>query len=158
MRVLHSALVACLMASTLFSADNPFLGTWKLNAARSKSSPGPPPKELTVKFDMVGEKVRRKATGVDGDGKPIAQGGKDGDAIMWDGKDHPVTSPPGQEMTVAVKRVNDHTSDVTVKQNGKVMVTIRSVVSKDGKTMTNTANGVNEKGEKIHGVEVLDKQ
>jgi hypothetical protein len=40
---------------------------------------------------------------------------------MWDGKDHPVTSPPGQEMTVAVKRINDHTSDVTVKQNGKVM-------------------------------------
>jgi len=51
-------------------------------------------------------------------------------------------------MTVAVKRVNDSRNDVTVKQNGKVTATIRSIVSKDGKTMTNTLEGVNEKKEK----------
>jgi hypothetical protein len=45
-----------------------------------------------------------------------------------------------------------------VKQNGKVIVTVRSVVSKDGKTMTNTVDGVNEKGQKFHEVEVLEKQ
>ena len=46
--------------------------------------------------------------------------------------------------TVAVKHVNDYRNDVTVKQNGKVTATIRSVVSKDGKTMTQiskTASG-----------------
>src|SRR6188508_42238 len=113
------------MSTALFSADNPFVGTWTLNQAKSTYSPGPAPKELTVKFDMVGDQIRRKATGIDGEGKPIAQGGKDGDALPWDGKDHPITSPPDQPMTVAVKRVNDHTSDVTVKRNGKVLVTIR---------------------------------
>ena len=61
-------------------------------------------------------------------------------------------------MTIAVKRVNDHRNDVTVKQTGKLTVNIRSVVSKDGKTMTDTFDGVNEKGEKFHGVEVFEKQ
>ena len=33
--------------SSLWAAD-PFVGTWKLNLAKSKYSPGPPPKNLTV--------------------------------------------------------------------------------------------------------------
>ena len=75
------------------------------------------------------------------------QGGPEGSSIAWDGKDHTVQNGPPM-MTVAVKRVNDSRNDVTVKQNGKVTATIRSVVSKDGKTMTNTLEGVNEKKEK----------
>jgi hypothetical protein len=55
-------------------------------------------------------------------------------------------------MTISVKRVNDHRNDVTVKQP------VHSVVSKDGKTMTNTVDGVGEKGVKFHEVEVLEKQ
>ena len=35
---------------------------------------------------------------------------------------------------------------------------MRSVVSKDGKTMTNTVDGVDEKGVKFHEVEVLEKR
>ena len=111
-----------------------------------------------VKFDADGEKVRRTVTGIDGEGKPIMQGGPEGVSIPWDGKDHAVQAPNGPPMTIAVKRVNDHRNDVTVKQNGKVTITVRSVVSKDGKTLNNTVDGVNEKGEKFHGVEVLEKQ
>jgi hypothetical protein len=32
------------------------------------------------------------------------------------------------------------------------------VISIDGRTMTNTVDGVTEKGEKFHEVEVLEKQ
>lgn len=147
-----------LIATTLLGADNPFLGTWKLNTAKSKSSPGPVAQSMTVKFDADGENVRRTVTGLDGQGKPIMQGGPEGSSIAWDGKDHAVQVPNGPPMTVAVKRVNDHRNDVTVKRNGKVTATIRSVVSKDGKTMTNTVDGVDEKEVKIHEVEVLEKQ
>jgi hypothetical protein len=86
MRALHLAVAVCIISTALYSADNPFVGTWKLNKVKSKYSPGPAPKELTVKFDMEGEKVRRKAFGIDGEGKPIAQGGKDGDALCGTGK------------------------------------------------------------------------
>lgn len=147
-----------LIATSLFGADNPFLGTWKLNTAKSKSSPGPVAQSMTVKFDADGENVRRTVTGLDGQGKPIMQGGPEGTSIPWDGKDHEVKVPDGPPMTVAVKRVNDHRNDVTVKRNGKITATIRSVVSKDGKTMTNTIDGVDEKEVKIHEVEVLEKQ
>jgi hypothetical protein len=142
----------------MFAADNPFLGTWKLNTAKSKSSPMPVAQSMTVKFEADGEKVRRTVSGVDGEGKPIMQGGPEGTSIAWDGKDHEVQVPNGSPMTIAVKHVNDYRDDVTVKQNGKVTTTVRSVVSKDGKTMTNTLDGVNEKGEKFHAIEVLEKQ
>jgi hypothetical protein len=114
--------------------------------------------EHVGQFEADGEKIRRTVTGVDGEGKPIMQGGPKGTSIAWDGKDHAVQVPNGLPMTIAVKRVGDHRNDVTVKQNGKVTVTVRSVVSKDGRTMTNTVDGVNEKGEKFHEVEILEKQ
>lgn len=156
MRFLSVAVV--LISTSLFGADNPFLGTWKLNTTKSKSSPMPVAQSMTVKFEADGEKVRRTVTGIDGEGKPIMQGGPEGTSIEWDGKDHPVQAPDGPPMTIAVKRVGDHRNDVTVKQSGKVTVTVRSVVSKDGKTMTDTVDGVNEKGQKFHEVEVLEKQ
>ena len=117
-----------LITTSLFGADNPFLGTWKLNTAKSKSSPGPVAQSMTVKFDADGENVRRTVTGLDRQGKPIMQGGPEGSSIAWDGKDHAVQVPNGPPITVAVKRVNDHRNDVTVKRHGKVTATIRSVV------------------------------
>jgi hypothetical protein len=143
------------VSTTLFAA-NPFLGTWKLNTAKSKSTPMPLPRSLTVVFEVDGEKIKRTATGVDAAGKPILQGSPAG--MAWDGNDHPIPVPNGPPMTVAVKSVSDYHNDVTVKRNGEVAVTIRSVVSKDGRTMTNTVQGVNEKGETFHVVEVLEKQ
>jgi hypothetical protein len=147
-----------LISATLFAADNPFLGTWKLNTSKSKSSPMPVARSMTVKFELDGEKVRRTVTGLDGEGRQIMQGGPQGSSMAWDGKDHPVLTPSGPPMTAAVKRVNDYRNDVTVRQNGKVTVTVRSEVSKDGKMMTNTVDGVDEKGEKFHQIEVLEKQ
>jgi hypothetical protein len=147
-----------LISPTLCAADNPFLGTWNLNTAKSKSSGVPVAKSMTVKCEAEGAKVRRTVTGVDGEGKPIMQGGPEGTSIAWDGKDHAVATPNGPPMTIAVKRVGDYRNDVTIKQNGKVTVTVRSVVSKDGKTMTNTVDGVNEEGKKFHEVEVLEKE
>ena len=139
--------VLFLISITLLAADNPFLGTWKLNTAKSKSSSSsmPVPQSLTVKFEADGDKVRRSVSGVNGQGKPVMQGGPEGVSMAWDGKDHPVATQDSTPVTVAVKRINDYRNDVTVKRNGKVIADIRSVISKDGKTMTNTSDGVDEK-------------
>ena len=158
MRVAYFALAVCLLSPALFAAENPFLGTWVLNTAKSKFSPGPGPKNETVKFEQDGDKIRRTVSGTDGQGNPIMEGGPEGTSILWDGKDHTVANPSDPSMTVAVTRVNDYANQVTVKQQGKVTETIHSVVSKDGKKMTDRMNGTNEKGQKIRVVEVLDKQ
>ena len=154
MRFLPVALF--LISTAMCAADNPFLGTWKLNTAKSKSSPVPVAQSMTVKFDADGEKVRRTVTGVDGEGKPIMQGGPEGSSIAWDGKDHTIENGP--PMTVAVKRVNDYRNDVIVKQNGKVITNVRSVVSKDGKTMNMTVKRLDAQGKPSSSNLTFDKQ
>lgn len=154
MRFAYTALTLCLLAGPLLAADNPFLGTWKLDVAKSKYSPGPAPKEVTYKFDQDGDNIRRLATGTNGDGSAMNQDS----SIPWDGKDHLVTKPPEPPVMVAVTKVNARTLHVVVKQGGKITDTIHVVISKDGKTVTSTDDGVNEKNEKVHNVEITEKQ
>ena len=154
MRLAYAALTLCVFAGALVAADNPFLGTWKLDTAKSKYSPGPAPKEVTVKFEQDGDKIHRVATGTKGDGTTI----NEDSSISWDGKDHLVTKPPEPAITVAVTQVNARTLHVVVKRDGKVTDTIHAVISRDGKTFSSTDDGVNDKGEKVHNVEIAEKQ
>src|SRR5262245_65983626 len=50
-------------------APVPGLATWKLNVAKSKFSPGPPPKAQTVTFLAAGQGVKGVIDGVAPDGK-----------------------------------------------------------------------------------------
>ena len=50
------------------AADDPLMGTWKLNVAKSKYDPGPPPTSLIRKHEPApnGIKVTSHATRADG--------------------------------------------------------------------------------------------
>jgi hypothetical protein len=143
----------CLFSIALVAADNPFLGTWKLNTAKSKGTPGTMDKEGTQVFEADGNGIKRTFTGIDAEGKPINMSS----TIPWDGMEHKVDGPMGPAM-LAVKKVNDHTVNITVKVNGKIVVSGKSVVSKDGKTMTGTFKGEDPKGKKFDNVEIYEKQ
>jgi hypothetical protein len=134
------------------SAQNPNLGTWKLNEAKSKLTPGSP-KNLTVKYEAVGDNIRGTIDGVDGQGKPTHTEwtGK------FDGKDYPVTGDPTAD-TRAVKQVDDHNYQLTVKKAGKVTITGKAVISADGKSRTVSVSGKDSMGMKIEGTSVYDKQ
>jgi hypothetical protein len=67
MRFAYTALTLCVFTGTLVASDNLFLGTWKLNTAKSKYSPGPAPKEVTVKFEQDGDKIHRDLGGIRGE-------------------------------------------------------------------------------------------
>jgi hypothetical protein len=149
-------LAVCLVVmsplSGLTQAD-PIIGTWKLNLAKSKYSPGPPPKSQTVTYEAVGQGVKVTVKGTDAEGKPI-------DTLStanFDGKDYPVTGNPDWD-AIARKRIDAYKMEVTRKKAGKVVSTATSVVSKDGKTRTLTEKGVNAKGEKISNTLVYEKQ
>jgi hypothetical protein len=75
----------------------------------------------------------------------------------YDGKDYPVTGSETFDM-IALKRINDRTTEATLKKSGKVVSTARRVVSKDGKTLTLTITGTNAKGQKMKNIAVYDKQ
>lgn len=136
-----------------FAQTDPIIGTWKLNLAKSKFSPGPPPKGRTVTYEVVGQGFKITTKGTDAEGKPTDYQY----TANYDGKDYPVTGNPDWD-TIARKRIDAYKMEITRKKAGKVVSTASSVVSKDGKTRTVTEKGVNAKGEKISNTLVYDKQ
>ena len=157
MRITLALLALCSLP--VFAADSPYIGTWKLNTAKSTYKPGPPMKELTVKFEVDGNNFRRIAQGVDAAGKPVDEGGTEGVSFPWDGEFHTVTKTSEKpEVQVAVTVIDPHHLAVRVKVDGKITDNDKSSVSADGKTITDINEGTNMKGEKYHNVEIFEKQ
>jgi hypothetical protein len=150
------ALVVCAVmvfsSSIVLAADN-WLGTWKLNVAKSKYSPGPAPKSLTLKFDASKDGTRLTSDGVDAEGK--ATHGTY--ASKFDGKDVPWEGNPDAD-TAAPKKIDDNTYENVWKKGGKVTVNAKAAVSKDGKTFTVSQTGKNAKGETVNNTMVFEKQ
>jgi len=137
--------------ATCFAAD-PQMGTWKLNEAKSKITPGTLKNTQVVYSSMFGQ-VKIKADGIDANGKPqhTEWSGK------FDGKDYPVTGDPNSDARSYTK-VNERTLTTANKKNGKVTATGQIVVSPDGKSRTVTISGTTPKGKKFTNVAVYDKQ
>jgi hypothetical protein len=155
-RLVGFAIVMLLAALTLFVATagaDQSSGTWSMNAEKSKYSPGPPPKSLTVVVESDENNYTIDATGTDGDGKPIHVQYN----AKFDGKDYPATGIANAD-TVSVKRIDANTIETMQKKEGKVVMTITTKVSKDGKTRTSTWRGKNAEGKDVHNVVVFDKK
>jgi hypothetical protein len=72
--------------------------------------------------------------------------------------DYPITGTPNGADTIAIKRIDANTFEITLKQAGKVVLTSSGVYSKDGKLRTLTSKGTNEKGQPTNTVGVYDRQ
>jgi hypothetical protein len=138
--------------ATCFAADDPQIGTWKLNEAKSKLTPDAG-KNTTVVYDAAGDQVKVVIDGTDKDGKPTHNEwtGK------FDGKDYAVTGDPKSDMR-SYKQIDSHTMQFVIKKDGKTTVTGRITVAADGKSRTVTANGTDAHGKKAHEKAAYDKQ
>jgi hypothetical protein len=147
-----TASVLALNATTVPADNN--IGTWKMNVAKSKFSPGPAPKSQTLKIEAWGEDgVKYIADGVDADGKPSRWDLQ----AKYDGKFYPFKGNADADM-LAYKRIDANTVEAVTQRAGKETGKTVVVVSKDGKTRTLTQTGTNAKGEKINNLIVYDKQ
>jgi len=149
-----AALLAASPTARTQSTD-PWMGTWKVNLAKSTYKPGPKPTVAgTVKMEPMagGFKTTIDATSPQGQPTHTETVGK------FDGKDNPVTGAPAPNTTAAYKHINGRTFEVMGKVDGKPTVTTRVVVSADGKTLTATQTGKNAQGENVNNVIVADKQ
>jgi len=151
-RVILLTLAALFVSVTVCLADDPHMGTWKLNEAKSKISKGAP-KNHTVIYEAAGDSVKVTVDGVDGDGKPSHNEwtGK------FDGKFYPVTGDPTSDMR-SYRKINNHTLALTGKKGSKVTLTGRIVVSANGRTRTVTTTGTDAKGKRFSNKAVYDKQ
>jgi hypothetical protein len=140
------------VASFARAADDPHMGTWKLNEAKSKFGPGAS-KNTTVVYEADGDKVKVTVDGVDAEGKATHNTwtGK------FDGKDYAVKGDPTFD-TRSYKKVNDHTLSMTLKKGGKATGSGTVKVSADGKSRTVTTSYTDAKGKKAKSTAVYDKQ
>jgi hypothetical protein len=151
-RVLAVCGVTLISASLALAGDN-WVGTWKLNVAKSKYSPGPAPKSLTLKFEASPEGTKLTQEGVNAEGKSTPGGF----TTKFDGTEVVYAGNPDAD-TAAPKRIDANTYENTWKKAGKVTITAKVVVSADGKTLTVTQAGTNGKGQPVSNVAVYDKQ
>ena len=146
------SLLLCFVAVAVSFAQDPNMGTWRLNEAKSKLAPGAT-KNHTVVYEAVGDNVKVTIDGTGKDGKPTHNEwtGK------FDGKDYPVTGDPTSDARSYTK-INDRTLGFNIKNGGKMTTSGRIVVSADGKSRTVHTSGTDAAGKKVSSVAVYDKQ
>ena len=135
-------------------SSNPFIGTWKMNVAKSTAKPGPLNKSGTVKIEAAGAGAKYTVDNVAGDGTVRHWEY----TTTYDGKDSRVTGNSPYGDTAALTHVDATTVQTVNKNGGKVTATQTSVVSADGKTRTVTTKGTDAKGQPVDNVTFYDKQ
>lgn len=150
-------LVAALGLVSSACASDQSAGTWRVNVAKSKFPPGqrPPMEEIFIVTIENGQRIVTEK-GIDADGKPLSakttEPEKGGPLVRVEGP------PPPPRMTAEDKLVNDYTLERRVFDHGKQVITMRLVVSKDGKTRTETEKGATRDGKPFESVIVYDRQ
>ena len=141
--------------ATRLLAQNPAVGTWKLNLAKSKYSPGPGPKSMTRTVESQGAKVKYSFEGVAADGTTIAYSF----TVSYDGKDYPVTGsgvPSGVD-AIAIKQLNPNSYEATLKKAGQPVLISKTQISQDGKVSTITQTSPAGKSP-VKNIAVYEKQ
>ena len=143
------------MAQAMMQA-NPFVGTWKMNPAKSKFTGTPGPKSLSRLVVADGAAVKFTYSGVGADGKAIDYSF----TTSYDGKDAAITGSgaPGGADAVVIKRTGANTADAILKKDGKEIGKSASSVSKDGKVATTKGSGKTADGKDYNTVVVYEKQ
>jgi hypothetical protein len=149
-RSLAVAFLLCLLALSVASAQNPNMGTWKLNEAKSKIPAGTG-KTTTVEYTAAGSDIKITTDGVNGQGQPAHSEwtGK------FDAKPYPVTGDPDVTYR-AYKSKGDRTLLFANMNGNKTVSNGRIEVAKDGKSRTVTMTYLSSK--KVHVKLVYDKQ
>ena len=145
-------LAVSLAAGAACFAANPQMGTWKLNQAKSRFTPGAT-KNTMVVYEAAGDQVKVTVNGIDAKGKSTHN--------QWtgrfDGKNYPVTGDPNSDSR-SYKKIDDRTLELTNWNHGRVTGTGQIAVAPDGKTRTVTLSGTNPKGKKFKATAVYYKQ
>jgi len=153
LKVSLAACCAIVLSGSVALAGENWLGTWKLNVAKSKYSPGPVPKSLTLQFEATEDGIRLTSDGVDSEGKAthaVYVSKFNGTEVPWAGN-------PDADTSLA-RKIDDNSYENVWKKGGKTTITAKAVVSKDGKNMTVTLTGTDSKGRTVNNTAVYERQ
>lgn len=153
-RVVGLGLFVFLVPQLATAQNEQFIGTWKVNVAKSTYHPGPAPTSETLRVDAVGGGIKVSLDGVNEQGPYHSEStGK------FDGVDVPVLATPARQarFTYAFSRIDGRTWEIVIKVNGERRILVRNVVSEDGKTMTGVSNAVTNQGKTTSQVVIYEK-
>jgi hypothetical protein len=135
---------------SVWAENDPRIGTWKLNVAKSTSSAGPLPASQTRTYEAQGSDIMATTETVDAKGNHTTQHFN----ATADGKDYP-TGPANGGTSISIKLIGPGSYAGTAKKDGKVTSTNRAVISDGGKVFTFTTKGTDGQ---VISVVVFDKQ
>ena len=149
-------MTAVLIAAVALSAQSQesLFGTWKMDVAKSKYSPGPIPKSNISKWEAFqgGIKLTSDVVPAKGETQHWEVSGK------FDGKDNPVKGNNPDADTFAFSKIDARTYEVVQKKGGKTTLTARIVVAADGKTRVTTISGSDAQGQTVNNTMFYEKQ
>ena len=157
-RVLLVAAVALLnVAVSAQSKADPSIGSWKLNVAKSKFTPGPPIKGDTRSYAVNDEGwliVTTETIQPDGTRTGVRF------AAKFDGKAYPQIGRFAPTVTlITYEPVDRLTLKYTQRDtSGKILSTNTRTVSADGKTMTIEQRSTDAQGHPVVNVELFERQ
>lgn len=126
------------------------IGTWRLNVAKSKYSPGPPLRSETRVYTRSAAGVKGVVSRVYGDGRAERF-----EYMANFGKDIMVTGIPEYD-SVTLRKVDGLTSDAVLSHAGTVYGVARRAIAADGRTMTITFDRKSQEI-RIHNVAFYEK-
>jgi hypothetical protein len=139
--------------TSAYAQNDPRIGTWKLNLAKSKYTPGPAPAAETRSYTPQGGAMQVSIDSVDVKGRHVALHYTASD----DGKDYPLTGIPTAD-AIAIRRVDARTFDVDTKKDGKIIGTTRTAISTDGKVLTLLSKTTGPAGQAINNLAIYDRK
>ena len=157
-------LVGTVLAGTLLAGNlgtiaqaanmpDPIVGTWTLDLAKSKFTPGPAPVSQTRVYSQTTDGIALTINGVAADGTAMSQHA----TFKYDGKTYPFSGSLDFD-ALSLTRVNDATVKSDMLRAGKVVGSTTRTVSKDGKVLTLDSKGKDPMGKDYGSVSVYDRK
>jgi hypothetical protein len=127
------------------------VGTWKINVEKSKLRNPAAWKGRSMIIEQVGSDTFHVTFLL-----PKANGGVERRVDIRSPKENPVDGSPGE--TSVMQRIDEYHHRTIFKKDGKEIGKIESAISPDGRTTTNTINGVSNDGKPFEEIRVFDRQ
>ncbi len=157
-----TTMILVLALATVAMAADPIIGTWKLNIAKSSFSPilqaalkqSTPKEGKEVYRAIEGNQIELTYTRTRTDGSSTLE------RLTWPAQGGALKNLLGgiEGESLIETAIGSGNWLVTNLHNGKQFATMHKVISKDGKTMTQTIRGVDDQGKPFKQIQVFDRQ
>ena len=141
------------LSATLSAAKDPFVGTWKMNHAKSKYTLGMPPKEQIATITVKGRNMNVRIDAITAEGKKTMVHY----TIPYDGGMGKMSETTPAYDGISAKHIGPNEREISRLKDGKAVFTARSFVSEDGNSMSVFSKGVSPLGKPVDAHVVYDR-